>query len=354
MTNRCASIFIAAVTLVVGAFGTRLRAESPTGATSFLSKPDAEVIRKNEAWMSRVPDDISLAEISIPGTHDTCALHNGYSFGFAKCQAWSLEDQLAVGIRFLDIRCRHVGDTFQIYHGAIDQQISFASVRDACREFLIQFPTECIVMSVKEESTPMNVTQSFIETFRHEIEGDGNLWLLQNQLPLLGQSRGRIVVLDRVGSLGGYPWQKLRLQDDYQAALSKKETLIRKHLELASSSEGNSWFVNFCSGTLPTNLVTPRQYSVRSNEVAFQFLREHQDFPARIGTVVMDFPGERLITRIIESNFEAKLNHSSNETLRIKAETTSGKSCSDRREGGGRVHEKTESPWDDDSVAAES
>ena len=134
-------------------------------ATCFGTQPRASTVRRCSDWMSRLPDDALLSQLSLPGTHDSCALHNGLSFGFAKCQSWSLEDQLKAGIRFVDIRCRHVNNGFLIYHGIIDQQMTFAEVRDTCRRFLQQHPTETIVMSIKEESTPENNSRSFAATY---------------------------------------------------------------------------------------------------------------------------------------------------------------------------------------------
>ena len=97
--------------------------------TSFQDKPATATVEKHANWMARLPDSHLLSQLSLPGTHDTCALYNGFSFGFAKCQAWALADQLNAGIRFIDIRCRHLGDRFAIYHGVIDQRISFDDVR---------------------------------------------------------------------------------------------------------------------------------------------------------------------------------------------------------------------------------
>ena len=63
--------------------------------------------RVNETnWMRAVPDHINISELSIPGTHDSCARHNGHSLGFAKCQDLGLREQLDKGIRFIDIRVK--------------------------------------------------------------------------------------------------------------------------------------------------------------------------------------------------------------------------------------------------------
>ena len=164
---RCLFWFVLLIVCGAISFAARTQTKSD-GATSFAGKPGRETTQKYATWMSRVPDERPLSQLSIPGTHDTCALRNGASFGFAKCQSWSLEDQLEAGIRFIDIRCRHVGDRFHIYHGIVDQKMTFAKVQEVCRTFLKGHPTECIVMSVKEEHKPANNSQSFEKTFAAE------------------------------------------------------------------------------------------------------------------------------------------------------------------------------------------
>lgn len=274
--------------------------------TSFGEKPRVATIQKYSAWMSRLPETVPLCQVSLPGTHDSCALYDGLSFGFAKCQAWHLKDQLKAGIRFIDIRCRHVGNRLLIYHGIIDQRMTFAEVHDVCRKFLQNHPSECVVMSIKEESTALNTTRSFLETFSEATKDDGDLWHIDRKFPKLGAVRQRIVLIDRVGTLGGVRWNDLDRQDQYEAPLELKAAAIQSHFEQAAHASEDQWFINFCSGTLPQSLVTPKKYAVRSNKVALDFLKQQPGRkPARLGTVVMDFPGEEIVERIVETNFDS-------------------------------------------------
>ncbi len=52
-------------------------------------------------WMETLDDEKFISDITLPGTHESLALHGGF---IAECQAWSLEDQLKAGIRFFDFR----------------------------------------------------------------------------------------------------------------------------------------------------------------------------------------------------------------------------------------------------------
>ncbi len=276
------------------------------GAVSFEPKPRGSTVQKYSDWMSRLSDDAKLSELSLPGTHDSGALYDSLSFGFAKCQSWRLADQLRAGIRFLDIRCRRVDDHLLVYHGIIDQQLTFREVCDACRTFLEQHPSECIVMSVKEEAEASNSKRSFAESFSVETQQDGDLWHVTRDVPRLKDVRGRIVLIDRVATLGGIHWDGLNRQDQYEAPLDIKSRVVREQFENATQGDADQWHINFCSGVLVKQLVTPRQYAARSNRATLDFLNQTGTGKRRrLGTVVLDFPGEDLIARIVESNFDS-------------------------------------------------
>jgi hypothetical protein len=71
-------------------------------------------------WMSWVPDDVLLSELSLPGTHDTSA----YTI-FAALVPWTqtqtmdFRNQLLAGIRVMDIRVSHQNDSLWLYHGIV-------------------------------------------------------------------------------------------------------------------------------------------------------------------------------------------------------------------------------------------
>lgn len=284
-----------------------IAANGQSVGTSYSSSPQKGAVDQCSNWMSRLPDGVLLSQLSLPGTHNTCALYNGFSFGFAKCQSWSLADQLNAGVRFIDIRCRHIGDQFLIHHGIINQRMTFESVRDVCQEFLNQHPSECIVMSVKEEAAARDNTRSFANAFKELTKEDGKLWHSSHQVPALETVRGRIVLVDRVGDLGGLRWDALQRQDNYTAPVNVKKKLIRSHLERASAVGDHEWFINFCSGTLPGQLITPQRYASQTNRTVIEFLQQPSLVkPVRLGTIVMDFPSEDLIEEIVEANFAKK------------------------------------------------
>lgn len=116
-----------------------------------------KIIAKNvplNAWMSEVDASRSLANMTILGTHDSCAVHE--IVGIGKCQHLSLSQQLNIGVRYLDIRCGVKNGSFQMHHGPIDEQLSFDDVMNSCLTFLSQNPSETIFMRIKQEHSSVS------------------------------------------------------------------------------------------------------------------------------------------------------------------------------------------------------
>ncbi|MCR4594902.1 MAG: hypothetical protein K5761_07580, partial [Clostridiales bacterium] len=69
-------------------------------------------------WMSAIRGETKLTEITIPGTHDSCARkfkNDAFVSSAAKCQALNIPQQLDAGIRFLDIRCEVDPSTYSVW-----------------------------------------------------------------------------------------------------------------------------------------------------------------------------------------------------------------------------------------------
>ena len=146
--------------------------------------------------MGSLRDDPRLSELSIPGTHDAGARYERLH-GTIQCQTLTIPEQLRAGVRFLDIRCRHVKNTFLIYHGPVYQRLTFDEVQNGCSAFLRENPTECIIMSVKEEYRFSANTRAFEDTFDAFVAKEPALWLLTENIPALSQAKGKIVLFRR-------------------------------------------------------------------------------------------------------------------------------------------------------------
>ncbi|PHM27526.1 phosphatidylinositol-specific phospholipase C domain-containing protein [Xenorhabdus innexi] len=108
---------------------------------------------QSEIWMKNIDDKKSIALLSVPGTHESCATYSPDRdlFGVIICQTLSVETQLQKGIRFLDIRCRAIDGIFAIHHDLVYQKINFGDVLNQCIDFLSSHPSETIFMRIKQE-----------------------------------------------------------------------------------------------------------------------------------------------------------------------------------------------------------
>lgn len=153
-----------------------------------------------EKWMSELGDELRLSAISMPGTHDSCAFAGSL---LARCQSLSLGEQLSAGIRFLDVRCRHINDQFELYHSSFSLGDFFdTGVVEPCVNFLRRNPTETVLMLVSPEHIPRNNRLEFDDLFLRYIASTSQFWHLNgHEMPTLGQTRGKIVLLRRLPTL---------------------------------------------------------------------------------------------------------------------------------------------------------
>ena len=157
-------------------------------------------------WMSALPDQTNITNINIPGTHDSASRFVPASW-ITKCQHTSLQKQLAMGVRLLDIRMELKNDTFVLVHAIIDcrkkrfifsEKLTFADVFTACCAFLKENPSETILVSIKEDDGHNG--DVFYEKFYEQfIANNKDAWFLANRFPTLGECRGRLVLLRRCG-----------------------------------------------------------------------------------------------------------------------------------------------------------
>jgi 1-phosphatidylinositol phosphodiesterase len=273
-------------------------------------------------WMGSINDSKTLSEISIPGTHESCARVEPWP-NTAICQSLSLNDQLNAGIRFVDIRCRHFNDAFVIHHGSVYQNMNFSDVLSTCINFLTTNPTECIVMSVNEEYDAANNTSTFEQRFDNYVTQNPTKWYLGAATPTLGSVRGKIVLFRRFNAIvtpkgldasnwsdnktsftinNGY--QTMRIQDNYVVPTnSVKWTNISNLLNEAKTATASTLFVNFSSGyksgvfSIP-NISTVSNYMNPKIDTYFT-----TNTSGRFGIVPMDFANATISKKILSTNF---------------------------------------------------
>ena len=186
-------------------------------------------------WMSGIPGDRLLSEINIPGTHDTMCrkVWCYHAFGqmyerTALTQDLTLEQQLAAGVRLLDLRLTNetkgltnydeknlrlchgsykIFDLDLLYYCLNDEGSVFTlqSVMSTVVRFLREHPSETIIITLKseydnEESDGSAVLRQ-IKTILKDYE---NYIYMENRMPTLREVRGKAVVLanDKNGVMG--------------------------------------------------------------------------------------------------------------------------------------------------------
>ncbi|MEJ2883555.1 phosphatidylinositol-specific phospholipase C [Pedobacter sp. GR22-6] len=269
-------------------------------------------------WMSGLPNTTPIARLSIPGTHDSGALFEPIS-STAKCQNVGIAAQLNMGVRYLDIRCRHIDDSFAIHHGAIYQNLNFQDVVNACLNFLNANPTETILMSVKEEYDYSNTTRSFEATFNTYTQQNPGKWDLTDALPNLGALRGKIKLIRRfIGTKGinATAWADnttfdisnsyggIRIQDAYKVTnLANKWTAVEGLLNAAKNDSSNKLYINYASGYQPGIFSIPNINAVANyvNPKLSQYFTNNAS--GRYGVIPMDFVDQAKAQLIVNKNF---------------------------------------------------
>lgn len=258
-------------------------------------------------WMARLPDALPLSRLSIPGTHDSLSLFGGRRL---RCQSWGLEAQLAAGIRFLDVRCKLARGELHVYHLCTFQRASLRGVLRRTLRFLRAHPGEAVLMRIKEE-LPIFPRPGFAARLHRCLleEGRGHVWC-REEVPTLGQVRGKIVVLEALArEVLGIPYEQLSISDAWNVlSLERKWVRARRHLERAASGDPATMHLTFCSGN---GLFTcPEEVARFVNPRCYQHLRRRGGQPVRWGVVIMDFPGAGLLRLIVESNAPRAGRHS--------------------------------------------
>jgi len=270
-------------------------------------------------WMKRIPADRSLSELSIPGTHNSCARHEPWP-GTAACQRLTIAEQLAIGVRFLDVRCRRVDNALAVYHGPVYQRLMFIDVIGLCAAFLKAHPSETILVSVKEEGEPLRSADSFETAFDAAVGKAAAAWFFENRVPCLGNARGKIVLLRRFGAVLPerginatgwqnnalfalrYPSVSIYVQDCYYVSdVHQKWSQICRLYEAVATEKPGCLAVNFTSG-FENFCGVPRITRVAReiNQKLETYFSTHTE--GVFGITVMDFATESLCRKIVTAN----------------------------------------------------
>ena len=269
-----------------------------------------------QAWMSEVNDDTALLNMSIPGTHDSGALYSIADVS-GKCQDLSIKEQLKVGARFLDIRLQSVNDKLKVVHSFVDQKLSFKKVLDDVSAFIDKYPSEFVIISIKEDANSKNSTKSFQDLVTNELASYNRVDYSTKLPQTLKDARGKIFIFSRFNAPYGIQayngWQDsttfeidgIHVQDNYAIdhIQTKKESILSAIEHCQTNPE--LLHINFVSCYLNDSF--PPTYAGTTakelNEWIQDYLYSSQN-KKTVGIVLFDFITEKLAYSVYRNNIE--------------------------------------------------
>lgn len=255
-----------------------------------------------EGWS----DSTLLSELCLPGTHDS--LTYDCPRPGLRCQDATLEQQLSLGVRYIDLR---LTESMFAAHGDWVSQVSGREVIETIADYLCRNSSETVLLRIQNAADTQDNEEAYQEALTTLVAPYQDLfWPVadpeQTQWPTLGECRGKIVALQcsrpRWGRplLSGQVWaadwhdnKSIALQDDYdKPPFNRKIDAIAAFLPLET----------FSSGTLVLNHLSytgcPRENAQRVNAV---ITSDFVPQPWR-GVVIADFITPDLSARIWNAN----------------------------------------------------
>lgn len=287
------------------------------------------------AWMKDIDDSRSVFELTMAGTHDCVTQYVQFSH-ISRCQDKNIYDQLNLGIRALDIRCELHGDRLKMVHGVakafvkpshFSAQMDMADVLEHCCRFLKRNSSETIVFQFKNDSGK-NQEQAFDVLFKNYISQNPDMWYLKNKAPLLGEVRGKIILVRRCSkydkseyasdtgidfsswteqddaipdalplNTGGEHSMRFIIQDRFKYKPKPRwNECIKPFLDGSKEFDG-TYVINYLSTA--GGLKGPCSNAKYINQ---KFLEYPLDSKKYYGTIYLDFPSKELVEKIIKTN----------------------------------------------------
>lgn len=296
----------------------------------------SEGARAGADWMAQLDGGRKLNEITIPGSHDSCAWNSDFSY-FSQCQYVDTASQLDMGIRYLDIRISLDGKQEKLImthsiavcregQRMLGKVLSLDKVLTDCYDFLESHPTETIVFCVKPEDD-----QAFCrELFLNKLAERPEMWYLEDRVPELEEARGKLVLASRFSEQYGLGkgmalhWNEqdnrevleepfsagrvnadtgLYVQDRYCYGAEDKWNAVRYGLEekCRELAGENALVLQFLSTKGPKSLGHPYRYA---QEINARLLGTQLEKEVNYGWIIMDFAEPALAEHIYEVNLQ--------------------------------------------------
>lgn len=292
------------------------------------------------SWMKNLCDNTLISEINLPGTHNSATMFADFSF-LSKCQNTSISEQLNSGIRFLDIRVEKDGEELKLVHGIADcknpinkrESLYIDEVIADCNSFLSSNTSETILFCLNRDDGAS--AEETFDLFFNGCFSNDPLWYKENRIPTLKEVRGKIVLLNRCNidknnenytdlntgiNLSNWVYQKDDIKKIYESSelLGRDGTLTgesfsvqdlyglspQKKWDLAiapfikNPGEARGILISFfsCTNILNTPKKSAKYINKKLSDISLEKAKKY-------GWIIMDYPTEKFIKEIINSNF---------------------------------------------------
>lgn len=332
---------------------------SAVSAGKCVSVSVAPVASNGNHWITALPDDVLVSQLSIPGTHDA-ATGDGTTFSLGKTQGLTLQGQWDMGIRMFDLRPGYkkvrtglfkYANKLHIYHGLVETKTSFEDAINTLVNNLKANPNEFAIIVMRFENDHLiyndrdvwnNLMASFLSSSdfpeEHRVDFRPDI--------TVGDLRGKILILSRDayasvpstgafvsgwshgenGSTGGTIIGKnstasLNIQDYYSVEDSEqKNAVIKSFADMAANAQAGRWTINHTSGytgTLGSDSAYKKN-AANTNSFLYDYLVSNSKPIGGTGIIVMDHVGARksgnyvvwgdlLPQAIIDNNYKHRL-----------------------------------------------
>ncbi len=208
-------------------------------------------------WMSALQDNISIKDITIPGTHDSGTKDIGSEWDqpkekalrpWAITQTTSITEQLNNGIRLLDLRLSYKDGEIKIYHGTgffgSSCNLTFLEAYKQIVDFLLTHPNETVIVTLKNEENSMS------DDYRKKLNAylaamkDSGIVYTNDSIPTLGEVRGKIVLYNRLSDYGftqgiNYSNQST-IEDHFECTADEKKNYVEESLQRIENKSNDS------------------------------------------------------------------------------------------------------------------
>ena len=181
-------------------------------STTMYAQHTSGVDWKGHDWMSYLPDDALVSQLSLPGAHDA-ATAEGWASGSettGKTNSTAQDVKVSVqyngGVRVFDIRPSLSSNVLYNSHGVTRLSKTIESLLDDMIAFLDEYPTEFFIFHVYKGGTFNDNAKNAFSNLLNSSKYAGRIADFRNTLTV-GEMRGKLLFLSREDHTSTTSWK---------------------------------------------------------------------------------------------------------------------------------------------------